>query len=667
MDGTREGRAVLLLLRPVTHVSALLSALLLPCLAAAQIRPIELEGFIVTGTPIPIALGTETSHVTVLNGEELRRRGTVSVSDVLAEVPGVSVVRNGSFGGVTSVFLRGAEGDQVKILVDGVEVGQAGGAYDLAGLLVSDVERIEVSRGPASALYGSDALAGVIQVFTRRGRGPIHGSLLARAGSYGRLETSASVAGGTDRGNFALSLTRDRSNGVLDFNNRSENSVISGTVTALPDDRTRLRFSGRYGNRTYHFPTDGAGNVVDRNAFSFGDETSLAAEAFRQFGERVELRAVVTAYDWDGGSDDRPDGPADTLGSFAYSSLDAFRRGGLDLRASLVLPAASTITAGMELEGERQRSFSESLSDLGSSTGQSRFDRSNRGYYAHLVSQHDSWLGTLGGRIEDNEQYGRFFTYQAGLSYTVPGVGTRLRGSVGRGLKEPTFLEASGTGFAVGNPDLRPERSLAWEMGLEQSFGGRGASGSLTWYHQSMEDLIQYTFSPLKPGGPNYYNVAEALAQGVEAEVTLPLGPVRASGGYTFLRSRVVNAGFDQGEGALFVEGRPLIRRPRHQGSLDATYAFGRGKLSAGVSWVGARSDRDFGSWPASPVELSGYTLLRMGAEVAILEPSDSRPGLDLQVSGENLLDESYQQVFGFDAPGRAILLGGRLSFGSAR
>lgn len=667
MDGTREGRAVRQGFRVALHVSSILLALPLPTLAMAQIEPIELEGFIVTGTPIPIALGTETSHVTVLDGKDLRIRGTVAVADVLGEVPGVSVVRNGSFGSVTSVFLRGAEADQVKILVDGVEVNQAGGAYDLAGLLVSDVERIEVSRGPASALYGSDALAGVIQVFTRRGRGPIHGSFVARTGSYGRVETSASVAGGTDRGNFALSVTRDRSDGVLAFNNRSENSVISGTVTALPDDGTRFRFSGRYGDRTYHFPTDGAGNVIDRNAFSFGEETSLSAEAVRQFGGRVEVHALLSTYSWDGGSDDRPDGPADTLGGFAYSSLDAFRRTSVDLLASVEVSTASTLTAGAELERERQRSFSESLGEMGSSTGESRFSRSNRGYYAHIVSQHDGWLGTLGGRIEENEQFGRFLTYQAGLSYTAPGVGTRVRGNVGRGLKEPTFLEASGTGFAVGNPHLKPERSLAWEIGLEQSLGEESASASLTWYRQSLEDLIQYTFFPPEPGGANYYNVAEALAQGIEAEVTLFLGPVRASGGYTFLRSRVVNAGFDEGEGAVFVEGQPLIRRPRHQGSLDASYPFSRGELSLGVRWVGARSDRDFGSWPASSVKLPGYTLVRMGAEVAIWEPGDSRPGLDLQVSGENLLDEGYQQVFGFDAPGRAILLGGRLSFGRGR
>jgi vitamin B12 transporter len=337
--------------------------------SAAQVRPVELEGFIVTGTPVPRAVGTEGSHVTILDGEELRLRGMSRMADVLAEVPGLVVAQSGSYGSVTSVFFRGAESDHVKVLMDGVEMNQSGGGIDLSGIAVWDVERVEVVRGPGSALYGSNALAGVIHIITRRGRGSPALSASGGFGSYGRRELSAAVKGGTTSTAYALSLSRMGSDGILDINNQFESLVVSGNVQARLDESTRVSFSGRYGDRTFHFPTDGAGNVVDENAFSFADEMTLGAEAVRSLSSRVELRAAVSTYGWDGGTQDEPDGPADTLGFFAFSSLDAFRRTSADLRASLSPWGGAAVSGGVQVEQARQRSFSQSQSEFGSVLG----------------------------------------------------------------------------------------------------------------------------------------------------------------------------------------------------------------------------------------------------------------------------------------------------------
>jgi vitamin B12 transporter len=652
-------------LLPVTVPRVLMFALLLfPLPAAGQIRPIELEGFIVTGTPVPRAVGTEGSHVTILDGEELRLRGRARMADVLAEVPGLVVVGSGSYGSVTSVFFRGAESDHVKVLVDGVEMNQAGGGIDLAGLAVWDVERVEVVRGPASALYGSSALAGVIHIITRRGRGPPAVSVSGGLGSYGRQEWSAGLEGATASTGYALSLSRTRSDGILELNNQSENLVVSGGVQSRLDGATRVSLSGRYSDRTYHFPTDGAGNVVDRNAFSFGDEMALAAEAIRMLFPRVEVRAAVSTYGWDGGSQDEPDGPADTLGFYGFSSLDAFRRTSADLRSSLTPWNGLVVSAGVQLEQARQRSFSESLSEFGPSTGRSHYRRSNRAYYAHLMTEAPGWAGNAGFRVEDNEQYGSFFTYQAGVSYLLAPLGTRVRASLGRGFKEPTFLETSATGYTVGNPDLRPERSRAWDAGLEQPLGGGASVLSVTWFRQSLYDLIQYTFLTPEPGGPNFFNVARARIQGLEADARVAAGALGLSGGYTYLSSRVLDAGFDEGDGAVFVEGASLIRRPRHQVSGAATYRFSRASVSGGFRWVGLRHDRDFSVWPAAPVDLPAYTLLRLAGEVDVVEAGEGRPAVSLHLRGENLLGEEYQEVLGFRAPGRSLVVGGRVRFG---
>jgi len=665
MDVPREGRGI----RAVPgHASAcavagfLLAFLPTPC--RSQIKPIELEGLIVTGTPVARTVGTEATHVTILDGEELRARGVIRVADALAEVPGLVTIQNGSYGSVTATFFRGAESDQVKVLVDGIEVNQAGGAYDFSGLLLSGIERIEVARGPHSALYGSDAVAGVINVITRRGQGAPGGSVAARTGSYGRREWEADLHGGSASSSYSLSASQFSSDGILQVNNQSRSTSFSGSFLTSPDEKTVLSLSGRYGDRVYHYPTDGTGNVVDQNAFTFGDEVALGLEGRRLVFRGVELRGRVRRYAWDGGSDDQPDGPEDNVGFFGYTSRDKFNRTSFDLRTDVALPQGSLLTAGVELEGETQRSSSETLSEYGPSSSSGRYDRSNQGYYAHLVWEGSTWSGNVGVRLEDNDQFGRFFTYQAGLSVRLPSRGTRVKGSLGRGLKEPTFLESYGTGFAVGNPDLRPEQSRVWDVGIEQRFGESEAVVSLTWFDQELRDLIQYTFLTSEPGGPNYFNVAEARSRGLEATARVPVGYLLLTGGYTYMATEVLDSGFDDGEGAVFVEGEALIRRPGHQWTLGAVYRTPRGRLFGTARWVGARSDRDFSAWPAEPVELPAFLLLGVGGELPVVEPRGGKPGFDLQLRIENLLDHGYQEVFGFRAPGRAILFGGRLRMG---
>jgi vitamin B12 transporter len=602
--------------------------------------------------------------VTILEGEDLRLRGVVRVSDALAEIPGLIVVPGGSYGSVTSAFFRGAESDHVKVLVDGVPMNLAGGAFDFSGLSVADVERIEVVRGPASALYGSDAVAGVIHLITRKGGGPLKASLFSGGGSYGRLNVGGALHGGGDRTAYSVTAVRERSDGILAFNNEFENTVVSGKASFRPDGKTRLEIAGRYGDRTYHFPTDGTGNVVDRNAFTFGEELNLLAEAGRLISDGVEVQATVKTHRWDGGSDDRTDGAADTLGYFGHVSDDSFRRTTGDVRANLTPWTGAVFSAGFEAETEEQRSTWESFSQWGPSTGEDSYDRSNQAYYAHLVTEGPGWAGNVGVRLDDNEQYGDFVTYQAGFTYTAPSSRTRFRGSLGKGMKEPTFLETSSSGFSVGNPDLDPEQSQVWEVGLEQPVGRSGFTTSLTWFHQRFENLIQYIFLPPTPGGPNYYNVAEAETQGLEATLTAPLGGVTLTGAYTFLDSEVVDAGFDEGDGATFVEGESLIRRPAHSWNVGAVYRLGRWSISGDIRWTGTRSDRDFSAWPAAPVDLPAYTLVGVGFEWRLLEARGGRPSMAVNLRTENLLDEKYETMFGFEAPGRAVLMGLRMDFG---
>lgn len=625
-------------------------------LAAQDGPPFPLEGLVITASPTPRPARSVATHVTVLDGEDLRAGGATRVVDALRGVPGLNVVQNGSFGASTSVFLRGGESDYVLVLIDGVQVNQPGGAFDFSGLTLENVERIEVVRGGASALYGSDAVSGVINVITRTGRGGARGTLSLRTGSYGRRAWAADLSGGAERTAYSLSLARDATDGILARNNRFENMVLSGSVRLAPDERTQASVTLRVADREYHFPTDGSGNVVDDNAFTYADETTVGIQASRRLSDRVTLEGFLAHAETDGGTDDAPDGPADTLGFYGFTSLDHVRRSSADVRANVALHDA-VLSVGGELEEQSQRSFTESLSQFGPSAGRSEYRRSNRAGYAHLTGESGGVGYNAGLRLEDNERYGTSWSWQMGASVRVAR-DLRLRASASRAIKEPGFFETFATGFARGNPDLDPERSLQWEAGADATVAGL-LTLRATWFDQAFDDLIQYTGAPPTPQAPNYFNVARAAARGLEFQAEVARAGWRARGGWTWLDTEVVDPGLDDGPGAEFVAGEGLLRRPRHTLSADLTRVVSSGaSVSAGVRRVGERADRDFSTFPAGRIAMNAYTVVHAGAEFDLAALGS------VVVRGDNLLDADYQEVLGFRAPGRSFSVGVRVALG---
>lgn len=649
-------------------LAALLPSLLqalAPLPAAAQEVPFPLEGLIVTASPNPRPAEAVAAHVSVLDGAELRRQGLLDLADALRQVAGISVVRGGSYGAATSVFMRGGESNYVQVLVDGVAVNQPGGSYDFASLTLENVERIEVVRGPASALYGSDAVAGVVHVITRTGSDRPALDVAVRAGTFGRMDGTASLTGGSARASYGLSLGRYRTDGILPMNNRHENTVLTGTVRLAPDDRTRADVLVRAAERRYHFPTDGAGAVVDTNAFSYGDETTVAVSGRRQLSPRWTLAARLSAHELDGGTDDQPDGPADTLGFYGFTSLDHVRRVAAELTSTVHLGRVAA-TGGVEAEEQRQRSFTETVSEFGASSDRSEYERDNRGVFGHVV--YDGATGSLNGgvRLEDNERYGRFFTWQAGAAWRATQY-VRARASAGRGVKEPGFFETFATGFARGNPDLEPERSVSLEAGLDVTLPA-GLTTRATVFRHRFTDLIQYTPSPPDADGPNYFNVAKAQATGLELGMTGSTGPFNASADWTWLSTEVLDGGFDEDADAEFAPGARLLRRPEHTVHVRAAYDAGDVLvLAADARFVGTRADRDFATGEPERVDLARYTTVGVSAEVRLPGGQAGLPPTALTFRAENLFDEHYQEVLGFDAPRRALVVGARVTLGGAR
>ncbi len=624
----------------------------------------RLDPVVVTATRVPTPQASVTATVTVLDGAALEAQGIRMIGDALRNVPGLDVVQSGSYGGLTSVFVRGGESDYVKVLIDGVPVNEPGGAFDFSTLSIENVERIEIVRGPVSVMYGSDAIAGVVQIFTRRGEGRTEGVAAARGGTYGSFDWNASAQGGTDRVRYSAAVARTATDGIYEFNSDYAHLVFSGLLRLTPDARTDAQLAVRYADNDYHFPTDGSGQVVDRNSFQQQDRLTASLDAGRYFSNAVQGRLLLAFNRTDGGINDLPDGPADTLSFFGFVSDRVVTRSSAGALANFYAIPMSVLTLGAEFEHESEDGTSESLSQFGSSSNEFSATRNNLGYYGEIQAAPATGLTvTLGGRIDDNQQFGTFFTYRGGITYGLR-TGTHLRAAIGTAFKEPTFFENfADDPFAKGNPDLDPERTNSWELGVEQWLWGDRVALGVTYFDQRFEDLIQYTALPPEPDAPNFFHVAAADASGIEATVSLysPAG-VTLRGSYAYLHTEVVDAGFDGGGG--LAPGEPLPRRPAHRLTADLAWRFvDRAYAGLNVLYVGDRDDRDFSTFPATTVVLPSYWRLDLAGELDVLRLPAPRPSFTATLRIENLLDASYQEVFGFPAPGRRILLGGRVRF----
>ena len=607
---------------------------------------VVLKPIVVTATRVPVAADLVASAVTVLRGADLVAQGIRTVADALESVPGAHIVETGSFGGQTSLFMRGGESDYVKVLLDGVPLNQAGGGMDLAHITTDNVDRVEIVRGPVSVLYGSDAMTGVVQIFTRTGNNRPELGAELHAGTYGSTEEVVDLQGGTRVLSYSARASRFSSDGLYPYNNQYRNSVVSARIRAMPDARTDASLTYRYGDDIYHFPTNGQGVPVDSNQRAAERGPMLSVTVGRVLGQHVDVRVSAGLKEARLFYNDEPDSP----GQSGFWSKDWVRRATTSALLSWRALAAISVTGGVEYEDERQRGTSQFSASFGTFPDSIGVHRNNTGYFTQAVISAGRTALTLGGRLDDNSQFGSHATYRTGLVYRIT-EDTRLRVSAGTGFKEPTFFENFAHGFVVGNPDLDPERSRSWEVGVER---GRIA---VTYFNQRFRDLIEYNPAP-PPGAPNYFNVAGAIADGIEASFDQKVtARIVFSANYTYLHTRVQQSGSPGDPDGLFVPGKPLIRRPAHTLVPQLVATLGtRARVTLGARWVGTRDDLDF-SRPTGQrrVTMRPYTRLNAAAEYG-------RGRLLFTGRVENLLDDRAEQIPGFRDRGRNVLLGVRLA-----
>ncbi len=623
-----------------------------------EVAPVR-ESVVVTATRTEVPTSQLGAAVTAISREEIENRRDIRVLDALRAVLGLAVVQAGPPGAIASVFARGGTSAHNRVFVDGIPVNEPGGSFSFANFAVLNLERIEVVRGPQSALFGSDALGSVIQVFTRRGqaedRRP-HFGFLAEGGNHSTTHSDLSVSGQTGRFDYAAAASRFLT-GNQGVNDSFRNTAFSGNLGIAFSERTTLRSilqgdlgtAGTPGQTVFQRPDSDARIHRGDVAASLGLETEWRENWRQRFGygySRTRFRSLDLFADPPPFSD------------FLFDSTNDTRRHRLCYQSDWTLRPAQVFTMAFEYEREKGRLLSIDPAFPAFSAPPVIEQRTNVGG----VLQHQAFFFqrlsvTAGVRIESSTSFGKEATPRVSLAYflrrgasdSVLGA-TKLKFNFGTGIKEPTFLEnfSLSLGF-VGNPNLKPERVRSFDFGLEQRFAGDRAKLEVNWFDNRFRDLIAFF-------GGTFINIGRAKAKG--AEVILEASPVRhlrGVGSYTFLDSQVTES--QSPANTIIGVGRPLIRRPRHSGSLALAWDWRWFNVTSTTLLVGRRADSDFFFPPLNLTSNPGYARWDLAANYR------SPHCVTYFVAFENLTGKRYQEVLGYPALGRSARAGLRWDY----
>ncbi|MCJ7499097.1 TonB-dependent receptor [bacterium] len=618
----------------------LAAVLALPTAAICQQVEDDVTEVVVTATRLETPDEKVASSVTVITAQEIEASGVNSVSEILNTVPGLDIFRLGGVGQQSSVLLRGADPAHLLVLVDGFAVNDPGspkGTFNWAHMMAENIERIEVLRGPQSTLYGSDAMAGVINIITKRGKGELNAILKLEAGSF-ETRSGRLIIDGGDKLNYSLALSATESEGIsvaeeADGNTEKDgyrNLSMSGRIDVPVGTGGELTVTARM------LDSESDLDEINGNTFLFEDDPNSTIEENQLFagtrllldllGGRLEQSFGISMVDYERTYRNPPDAsnPNDDL------EIDDGVTLALNLQSTFDLGRGGLLTAGLDLEEDRARSQAD-FSGFPITVDQHEVSRTGA-YLQEQISIGESVSLIAGGRLDDHDGFDDQFTYRIGTSIRMDG-GWKIRGTWATGFKAPTIYQLYNS--SSGNPNLNAETSKGWDVGVDKDIDSLRGTLGLTWFGNSFEDLIDFS-------GFTYFNVQEAKTAGMEAFAELrPAEALNVRIGYTVLDTEDVTTGED------------LIRRPEEKVTVNTDYRFGeRGQLNLTAIFVGDRTDRDFSTWPAATVTLDSYTLLNLAGSLAI---SDK---LKLTGRVENLLDEQYQEVFGYGTAGISAYLG---------
>ncbi len=588
----------------------------------------------ITATRLEVAEENSPASISVIRSENLERRQVIRVAEALRQVPGLSVVQTGAPGQLTSVFTRGLRSEHTQVLLDGIPLNQGlAGLFNFADLAVDNIDRIEVVRGPQSPLYGPRALAGAIQVFTRRGDGKPRATITAEGGSFGTFRESIGSEGSFGDFDYSIGASRFDS----DFERRNSEYRRSNALASLgwsPDPRFRLGTL-----LAYSLADAGSPNSI----FSPRPLDNLLTERWL-VAPRIDFTPVewwrhqlIVSYDHERQVNDPNDD------GFVGPTRALFRRLTIDYQNDVSPARWLTLTTGYffsSVEAGQERPFVSQL--FGPQPTFISDETRQHGLLAQVtVTPWEELILTAGGRFDHFNQFGGVWTWRVAGSYRIAASDTVLHASAGTGFSPPSSQDK----IFGNNFDLDPERGRGWDAGVRQKFWeGRIALGA-TWFENRLTNLIGFS------GLFETLNLGAARTRGLEFEAVVePFPELSFRASYTFLEAiKTSAADIAQPEGAR------LPRRPRHEGYFSASYRwFGKLRTTVETKVVSAREELSFGG---PNFDIEDYAVINLAAEYPLT------PDVVLYGRVENLTDEQYAEVFGFPALGRGAYAGVRVNF----
>ncbi len=604
------------------HSSFRLFSSLLLFAVYGGINAAEQEAVIVTATRTAQTADESLASVSVITREDIEQSQATNVTELLRLQAGIDIARSGGPGQQTSLFLRGTNSNQSLVLIDGMRVSSATtGGFAWQNLSLTDVERIEIVRGPHAAQYGSDAIGGVIQIFTRQNK---RGHLRGQVGSYNSWLVDAGLGGG-EKFTYSLNFSTQDTEGFsatnpknsYDYNPDNDgykNSSLSGNINISITDLTSLQLSGWHSNSETEYDSSG-GIGEDDNTNS-----SVTAKLINQTTARWSQSLNF------GLSQDDSKSTYESFSGIQHGRITT-ERWLVDWQNDIVLSPTDSITLGISSQNDDAINSDEN-------SGHVNFDENitNNALYAIFRNRFGKNELNLSGRIDDHSSFGNHTTGQIawGLDTTSK---LRLLASYGTAFRAPTINELYYPVY--GNPDLIPETSQTLEFGARYKISKK-QNFSASAYHTSITDLIQSD-----PFTWQYTNIGKAHIDGLELEYDYQFDLWSLQANLTWMKA------IDESDNS------DLLRRPGLKLGLQATRYF-QNKGNFSLEWVYAseREDMNFSTFPAERITLDPYNLFNLSTRISLSRQWWLEGRLD------NLTDEDYELVYGYNTAGRSIYIG---------
>jgi vitamin B12 transporter len=614
---------------------------------------------VVTASRIATPAKEIATSVTVITKQELEQTKKTTVIEALQQVLGLSILQSGPMGGSASVMLRGANSEHTLVMIDGVEINDPitpARTYDFSHIRVEGIERIEILRGPQSPLYGSDAMAGVINIITQKGQGKPRLQLSSLGGSYRTLSGTAGLTGSMEKLHYSFWASTLTSQGFS-----AASSSLEGNTEA--DGYKNFSLSARAGyNVSDNFDLDISARLIDTRSdidnygSAFGDDPNntqtydsmyLKGHARGLFlknrwEQKLTISHVHSKRETDNPTDEQH--PLDSDRSRYKSSLVK-----LDWQNNVFLHKSNTLTFGAEYQREQGESSYYSESVWGPS--ESYFPSTKADNTGIYIQDQTRLAGvfylTTGIRFDSHSRSGSSTTYRVAPAFFIQQTSTKLKATYGTGFKSPSLYQLyapANVWGPIGNENLKPEQTTSWDLGIEQIlWDGKVLLGG-TYFSSRFENLIDYDYTQ------GYINIAEASSRGVEFYLEFaPDKNLAFSASYSHTVAKDLRTD------------ELLLRRPKDKLTVNANFRFlDKGYVALSLTHIGARDDQEWIDWISTRVQMAPFTLINASLSWDIL------PSIQIYLRMDNLLNQRYELIKGYGTPGFSMYGGFKIQLYNA-